>query len=96
MFTKQQILEGRKTVSAFRITHRQIHKKPWYKGIDDEYALVLSNLVGGLTPLGFSSLEKFLTANEELNVQELGFVDRKDFKGKATEADIEALERKWH
>jgi len=90
-----KILDGRKVVDAYREAHRQLHSKPWYKGIPKEHTPLLNSLLAELENKGFSSLQEFWDASEELNIQELGFESRADFEARATKSDSEALERMW-
>ena len=107
MADKARTLAGRKAVDAYREAHRQLHNKPWHKDIPREHTPLLERLVANLERLSFTSVEtdfepkkteilaRFWAESEELNVQELGFKNRVDFRAKATEADREALRLKW-
>ena len=86
---------GRRAVSTYRAAHAQLHTKTWYPQIHDDHTPLLERLKNDLKELGFSSLDEFFSASEELNMKELGFRDRGDFESKATRADWEALELKW-
>jgi len=90
-----KILEGRKAVGAYREAHIQLYSKSWHGGIPEEHAPLLNELLAELGKQGFNSLQRFWDTSEELNIQELGFISKEDFCFKATEADHEALERKW-
>jgi len=91
-----KVVEGRKAVDAYREAHRQLYSKPWHRGIPEEHTPLLNKLLAELKKQGVNSLEEFFDASEELNAQELGYKDRKDFEARATEADREALDRMWH
>ncbi len=94
--TGSKILEGRKAVDAYREAHRQLHSKPWHRGIPEEHTPLLNKLLAELKKQGVNSLAEFFDASEELNAKELGFTSRNDFEARATEADREALDRMWH
>jgi hypothetical protein len=86
---------GRQAVSNYRAAHAQLHTQGYYPQIHDDHTPLLRKLEDDLREQGFSSLDDFFTASEELNLKELGFEDRTDFATKATSADWEALELKW-
>ena len=92
---KQKILKGRGAIDDYRIAHTALHKKEWHRGIPEEHTPLLIKALDILKEQGFYSLEEFFNTSEELNMQELGFKDRKDFEAKATEAGREALDGKW-
>jgi hypothetical protein len=94
--SKENILAGRNAVDAYREAHRQLYSKPWHRGIPEEHTPLLNNLLADLKGRGFTSLDQFFDASEELNIQELGFASREDFELKASAADREALEGMWH
>lgn len=96
MPTKQHILAGRKAVQAYRTAHTKLYEYGWHKGIPEEHTPLLNIMVKALGGLGFNTIQEFFDASEELNIQELGFVDREDFETKATLQDREALSLKWH
>jgi hypothetical protein len=93
--SKDNILAGRSAVDAYRVDHAKLYEKPWHKGIPEEHTPLLNNLLADLQGRGFTSLDEFFDASEELNIQELGFASREDFEARATEADREALEGMW-
>ena len=105
---REKILAGRKAVDAYREAHTQLYSKPWHRGIPEEHTPLLEKLVTDLAKLGYAStgkelkdkspeiLAKFWTDSDLLNIQEHGFIDKKDFENRATEADREALELKWN
>ncbi len=93
MVDKKKVLAGRKAVDAYREAHRLLHSKPWHRGIPEEHTPLLNTMLRQLKKQRFNSLQEFFDASELLNIQELGFADREDIK---TQADREALERKWH
>lgn len=108
MVDEAKILAGRNQVDAYRTAHTALHRKPWRKTIPEEHTPLLKALVNALEGLGFTSTEtdfeqkknvilaKFWRDSELLNIQELGFTDMDDFKARATNADMEALDRMWH
>ena len=57
---------------------------------------LLDNLLADLKGRGFTLLDEFFDASEELNMQELGYQDRQHFTAKATDTDRQALEEMWH
>ena len=93
---KQKILAGRKAVDAYREAHRQLHSKPWHRGIPEEHTPLLNTMLKAFKKQGFNTIQGFFDASDELNIQEFGFADREDFEAKATETDREALELKWN
>jgi len=64
---KQKIIQGRKAVDAYRVSHIQLHSKPWHKGVSKEHATLQDALLAELNGLGFESLESFFTASRLLN-----------------------------
>ena len=107
MADKQKILAGRNRVDAYRTAHTKMHEKPWHKGVSEEHTPLLEAMVKALDGLGFTSTEaefepkkteilaKFWAESDLQNIKELGFVDREDFKDRATKADKAALRLKW-
>lgn len=107
MVDEAKILVGRAAVDAYREAHRQLHSKPWHREVPEEHTPLLEKLVAALEEQGFISaktdfepgkneiLARFWVDSDLLNIQELGFTDRKDFETRATETDIEALRLKW-
>ena len=93
---KQKILKGRKAVDAYRLAHTQLYAGGWHKGIPEEHTPLLKKMLAYLKKQGFNSLDEFFAASEELNIQKLGFKDRKDFEANASETDRQALDRMWH
>jgi hypothetical protein len=93
--SKDNILVGRTAVDAYRADHAKLYSKPWHRGIPEEHTPLLDNLLADLKGQGFTSLDEFFDASEKLNIQELGFADKKDFETKATEADRQTLDRMW-
>ncbi len=96
MATKAQILKGRQAADTCRIAHANLYSTGWYKGIPEAHTPLLNTMLVALKKQGFNSLDEFWLASGNLNVQELGFKDMADFDAKATEADMQALEGKWH
>ena len=96
MPSKKAILKGRKAVDAYRSAHMRLYAQGWHKGIPEEHISLLETLTKALNKLGFTSLDQFFNASDELNVQELGFKDRLDFETSATDKDRQALEGMWH
>lgn len=92
---KQKIKAGRKAVDAYRTAHTTLYKKKWHKGIPDEHTPLLEQMLKELSKQGFDSLAGFFDASQKLNMRELGFKDKKDFRDKATKADREALNEMW-
>jgi len=90
-----KVVEGRKAVDAYREAHRQLHSKPWHRGIPEEHTPLLNDLLVKIKGQAFTSLGEFFDASEELNAKELGFTSRNDFEARATEADMNALEGMW-
>jgi len=90
-----KILEGRKAVDAYREAHRQLHSKPWRRGIPEEHTPLLNDLLVKIKGQAFTSLGEFFDASRELNIQELGFSSREDFEARNTDADKQALDRMW-
>ena len=93
---KLRVLSGRLAVNAYRLAHSQLHLTGWHKGIPEERTPLLNASLAELKKQGFGSLDEFFAASEELNTKELGFRSTGDFGDRATEADIEALDRMWH
>ena len=93
---KQTIKKGRDAVDAYRLAHSQLYAQGWHKGIPEEHTPLLDKMLSDLGKQGFSSLDEFFTASDELNVQELGFKDRVDFATRYKDADRAALEGMWH
>ncbi len=91
---KRKILLGRKAVDAYRQAHTQLYSKPWHKGVSEEHTPLLDKMLDELKKQGFT-LDEFFDASEELNIQELGFKDRADFKVRCKDTDREALGRMW-
>ena len=91
-----KVLEGRRTVEAYREAHRQLHAQRWHRGTPKEHTPLLNTMLAELNNRGFNSIDEFFDASNELNVTELGFASREDFETRATEADREALDRMWH
>ncbi len=108
MVDKKKILAGRKAVDAYRKAHRQLHSKPWHRGIPGEHTPLLNIMVKAFKGLSFNTIQEFFDASDLANIQELGFASGGDFwdkydeageiitQGKSTEADREALGRMWH
>jgi hypothetical protein len=94
--SKENILAGRSAVDTYRADHAKLYDKPWHRGIPEEHTPLLNNLLADLKGRGFTLLDEFFDASEELNIQELGFADKKDFETKATEADLQTLDGMWH
>jgi len=94
--TKENILAGRTAVDAYRADHAKLYDKPWQWGIPEEHTPLLAKLLVDLKGQGFNLLDELFDASDELNIQELGFADKKDFETKATEADWQTLEGMWH
>ena len=93
--SKENILAGRTAVDAYRVDHAKLYDKPWHRGIPQEHTPLLNDLSAKLKGQGFTSLDEFFAASEELNMLELGFSSREDFELKATEAEREAFEGMW-
>lgn len=105
---KQRILAGRQAAEAYRTAHAKLYKKGWHKDIPEEHIPLLMTLVDALDGLGFTSVEtdfepkkteilaKFEADSNLLNIQELGFTDREDFRIRATDADKEARRKSWN
>ena len=95
MADKGKVLNGRKAVDAYRADHARLYDKPWHRGIPEEHTPLLAQLLAELKEQGFSFLEEFFNASDELNIQELGFASKGDFEARATEADRETLSGMW-
>jgi hypothetical protein len=95
-YSKDNILAGRNAVDAYREAHHQLHLQPWHRGIPQEHTPLLDNLLADLKGRGFTLLDEFFDASEELNMQELGYIDRQHFTANATDTDSQALEEMWH
>jgi len=87
---KQTILIGRDAVDAYRTAHTQLYAAGWHKGIPEEHTPLLEKMLGDLKKVGFNSLDEFFAASEELNVQELGFKDKKDFEAGIAKLNVDA------
>lgn len=94
--SKKEILKGREAVDAYRAAHALLYSGGWHKGIPEEHTPLLNTMLVDLKKQGFNTLGEFFAANDELNVQELGFKNRADFEARATKTDREALEGMWH
>ena len=92
---KGKILASREAVDAYREAHRQLHSKPWHRSIPEEHTPLLDKMLAEFRKQGFNSIQEFFNASDELNVKELGFIDRENFNTRATETDREALRLKW-
>ena len=64
--SKDKILAGREAVDAYRKAHRQLHSKPWHRGIPEGHTPLLNALLNGLRGLGFNSLREFFNASNSL------------------------------
>lgn len=95
MVDKDTIMAGRKAVDVYRAAHAGLCLKPWHRGIPEEHTPLLNTMMTTLNSLGFNSLSGFFFESGELNVKELGFADKKDFKDKAKDTDKDALDRMW-
>lgn len=107
MVDKKKVLAGREAVDAYREAHLQLYSGPWHEGIPEEHTPLLETMVDALEKLGYTStetdfgpkateiLDKFWDENYLLNLEELGFTSRDDFKARATEADRETLRLVW-
>ena len=96
--SKSKILTGRKAVDAYREAHRQLHSHGWYKGISEDHTPLFEKLVTDLEKIGITSdeldfepkkteiLAKFWADSDELNVQEIGLVDK----------GLSKVDRMWH
>ena len=93
---KQKVLAGRKAVDAYRTAHIKLYERGWHKDIPEEHTPLLNIMLGAFKGQGFNSIQEFFDASELLNIQELGFADREDFKARATDADRQNLEEMWH
>ena len=96
MIDKEKILVGRKVVDAYRTAHTALYSQGWHNGIPEEHTPLLNIMLGAFKGLGFNSLDEFFDASELLNIQELGFENKEDFKARTIEADREAIDRMWH
>jgi len=70
MLNKQKVLAGRKAVEAYRTAHTKLYSRGWHKGIPEEHTPLLNIMLGAFKGLGFSSIQEFFDASEELNVAE--------------------------
>jgi len=86
---------GRRAVNAYRAAHAQLHTKTWYPQIHDDHTPLLERLKDDLKAQGFNSLDEFWDASDDLNIKEIGFIDRDDFEALATEADRIILNKRW-
>ena len=105
---KNKVLAGRIAVDAYREAHRQLHAGGWYKSISEDHTPLLKKLVADLEKIGITSAEldfepkktevlaKMWADSDLLNLKELGFIDKTDFKNRATKLDREIFEGKWH
>ena len=93
---RDRVLAGRLAVDAYRQAHAQLCSRGWHKGIPEEHTPLLNKMLTIVSRQGFSSLNEFFDASEELNIQELGFKDREDFETRCKDADRQALDRMWH
>lgn len=64
---KEKILAGRKAVDTYREAHRQLHSKPWHRGIPAEHTPLLNTLVKELNNIGFNTIQEFFDASNEVN-----------------------------
>ena len=76
---EDKILAGRKAVEAYRTAHAGLHSRGWHKGISEEHTPLLNELLAKLKEQGFSSLNEFFTASEELNIKELGYASKEEY-----------------
>ena len=67
MPTKKQVLAGRKAVDAYRMAHAALHKKPYYRKVHEDHTPLLNIMLGAFKGQGFSSLQEFFDASDELN-----------------------------
>lgn len=91
-----KILAGREAVDAYREAHGQLYVGGWYKGISEDHTPLAETMLVEFKKQGFNTIQEFFDASGELNIRELGFVDRQDFRAKATDANREAIEGMWH
>jgi len=66
MVVKDKVLAGRAAVDAYREAHRQLHSKPWHRGIPEEHTPLVKAMVGALNGLGFNSIQEFFDASDSL------------------------------
>lgn len=92
MVDKAKISNGRVAVDSYRAAHAQLYAGGWHKGISEEHTPLLEKMLANFKVQGFNSLDEFFVASDQLNLEELGLLG----KTKLTEADLEALEEKWH
>jgi len=114
MVDKDKILAGRQAVGAYRQAHAKLYVGGWHKDIPEEHTPLLEKLVADLEKQGYTSahidfkaksaevLMKFWVDSDLINLQELGYKDRADFKAKIGELPdeekgvaLEALRVKW-
>lgn len=92
---KQQVQGGRQAVEAYRQAHRELHTGGWSKNLAGEHRKLLDILLDELGKQGFTSVEQFASASQELNARELGLDSKEELETKATEDQRQAIERMW-
>lgn len=92
---REKVLAGRKAVDAYREAHRQLHSKPWDRGVPEEHTPLLGTLVKALEELGFASTEtdfepkkteilaKFWAESEKSCYEDMGIYDNPVYKSRA-------------
>ena len=62
--TRDNILAGREAVGEYRVSHTELHKDGWYKGLSQAHTPLLNKLLAKLKGQGFNSLSEFEIAYE--------------------------------
>ena len=68
----QDVLAGRRAVDAYRAAHAGLHQKPYYRGVHEDHTPLLKVELTKLQGLGFTSLDEFFDASDELNLIDTG------------------------
>ena len=95
----EKITQLRLAVDAYREAHRLIHSVHWHKGVPEEHTPPLIELKKALVELGYDEktvLQDAFADSELLNIHELGYTDKADFRAGASKTEKIALKEKWH
>ncbi len=82
MVDKEKILAGRKAVDAYRKAHRQLHSKPWHRGIPEEHTPLLNIMVKAFKGLSFNTIQEFFDASRECCLIGTGIFDHPIYRGR--------------
>jgi len=97
-YTREQVLQGRQVIDAYRLAHNQFHLTAVAvsKPVSVQHTPLIEKMLADLEAIGFGSWDEFNNASELLNVQEVGFASLEDFENGAKTSDLNKIEVKWH